>query len=250
MNLFQVILTDPLLNLLIFFYKILFENFGLAIIALTLFLKTILFPLSLPSLKMLKKQNELAEEIAEIKSVYGKDKTLFAKKQMELYQKHGINPASGCLPQILQFAVLIALYNVFLAFLNYLKTDITQINPLLYFDFLKFEAGAKINTAFLYLDLAKPDPYYIMPVLAGIAQFLMSKFMTPPKPVSKLEGQVVAKTSGESDDMMYNMQKQMLYMGPIMTVIIGINFPSGLVFYWFLQTVFQVIPQWILNKRK
>jgi len=248
-NIFQLLLTDPLLNLLIFFYKLLFDNFGLAIVGLTLLLKIVTLPLTIPSLKMMAKQKDIAGELAALKNTYGKDKTLFAKKQMELYKAHGINPASGCLPQILQFVILIALYQVFLAFLRRAESSASGMNSNLYFDFLKFSPEEKINTTFLYLNLAKPDPYYIMPVIAGAAQFVMSKLMMP-KQVAKLEGAVVKETEEKKDDIMYNMQKQMMYMGPAMTVFLGAKFPSGLVFYWFLQTLFSVAPQWILTKKK
>jgi YidC/Oxa1 family membrane protein insertase len=248
-NIFQLLLTDPLLNLLILFYKLLFNSFGLAIVALTLILKILTLPLSIPSIKMLAKQKDIAGDLAEIKEKYGADKTLFAKKQMELYKKHGINPASGCLPQILQFVILLALYQVFLQFLSFVDSGAVNMNGKLYFDFLKFSETDKINTTFLYLDLAKPDKFYIMPVIAGVAQFVMSKAMMP-KAVDKIEETAVKQTAEKSDDIMYNMQKQMMYMGPAMTVFLGANFQSGLVFYWFLQTLFSAFSQWILTKKK
>ncbi|MBU1104855.1 YidC/Oxa1 family membrane protein insertase [Candidatus Parcubacteria bacterium] len=248
-NIIQLLLTDPILNLLIFFYKVGFNNFGLAILFLTLFLKLILYPLSLPSLKMLKKQKEVAGELEELKKIYGKDKKLMAQKQMELYKKHGINPASGCLPQILQIIILFALYNVFLRVLKAVD-DVSILNPNLYFEFLRSEAGHKLNTSFLYLNLAKPDPYYIMPILAGLSQFVMTKMMTPMGALAKVQKEVAEKTEEKSDDVMYNMQKQMMYLGPVMTVFIGYKFPSGLVFYWFLQTVLGILQQWIVQKSK
>lgn len=248
-NIIQLFLTDPLLNLLMFFYKIGFSNFGLAILFLTIFLKLVLHPLSIPSLKMIKKQKEVAGELEELKSIYGKDKKLMAQKQMELYKKHGINPASGCLPQIIQIIILFALYNVFLRVLGAID-DVSVLNSNLYFDFLRLDVGHKLNVAFLYLNLAKPDPYYIMPLLAGASQFVMTKMMTPSGSLAKVQKEVTEKTEAKSDDVMYNMQKQMMYLGPIMTVFIGYKFPSGLVFYWFLQTVLGILQQWMVQKSK
>ncbi len=235
----------PILNSLIIFYHFLFENLGLAIIALTIVLKVITYPLSKPMLEMSKKQRELQPKIDELKKKYPKKEDL-AKKQMELYKEHGINPAAGCLPQIIQIVIVIALYRVFTNLLNTNGVMISDINHLLYpFDFLKFADGAQLNTQFLFWNLSKPDPYYILPVIAAIAQFVMSKYTM--KSTKKLE-KVAEKTPDKKDDIMYNMQEQMTYMMPIMTLVIGISLPAGLVFYWFISTVI-ALGQYVLISR-
>ena len=97
-----------------------------------------------------------------------------------------------------------------------------------------------------YMDLAKKDPYYILPILAGLSQLVLSKLSLPQ--TNKLE-KIAEKTPDKQDDVMYNMQKQMIYMMPVMTIFIGISLPSGLVLYWFLATLFGLAQQWILNKK-
>src|SRR5690606_39075690 len=131
---------------------------------------------------------------------------------------------AGCLPQIIQFIIVIALYRVFTNLLAGNGVMIADINHLLYqFDFINFADGAQLNTQFLFWNLAKPDPYYVLPVLAGISQFLMSKYMM--KSTKKME-KVAEKTPDKKDDVMYNMQEQMTYMLPIMTLIFGITLPA------------------------
>lgn len=243
-DIFKVILYVPLLNVLIFFYTTLGYNLGIAITALTVFSKLVLIPITIPSLKAMTKQRELAPEISELQSKYKGNKTLLAQKQMELYKKHGFNPASGCLPQIVQLIILIVLYQVLLAIFQH---GPSYFNEMIYPPLMKFNQDAVFNTNFLYLDLTKKDPYFILPVLAGLTQFVLSKISMPQ--AKKME-KLAEKTPDKKDDMAYNMQKQMLYMMPVITVFIGASLPSGLVLYWFWASAFALIQQWIMNKRQ
>lgn len=235
----------PLINLLIFFYKILFSNLGLAIIALTLFTRFILLPLTWPALKTAAKQKLMKGELDILKEKYKGDKQKLAAAQMELMKKHGINPAAGCLPQLAQLIVLIALYQAFIHVLGVGAAGLSSLNSFLYFPFLHFENGAGLHSQFLYLDLGKPDPYLILPGLAGASQFWLSKMMMP---TVKKEERVAKKTADKSDDIMYNMQEQMLYLAPLMTVLFGWKLPSGLVLYWLLTTLFSLIQQWFFDR--
>lgn len=219
------LLYQPILWALLTLSGVLFGNLGLGIIALTLIIRTLLVPLTLPSLKAMQKQRDIQGELSELKSKYKDDKKRLAEEQMKLFQKHGINPAAGCLPQLLQIIILIAMYNAFTTVLN--------------------KSTHGLATSFLYLDLTKPDPFIILPGLSGAAQFWASKLMLP---TVKKEEKLAEKTADKSDDIMYNMQEQMLYLAPLMTILIGFKLPSGLVLYWFVTTVFSLIQQiWVNN---
>ncbi|HHH14149.1 MAG TPA: membrane protein insertase YidC, partial [candidate division WWE3 bacterium] len=172
-----------------------------------------------------------------LKKKYKNNKTLLSKKQMELYKKHGINPASGCLPNIVQILILIALYRVFISILN---NDLNV--SFFYFDFLK---NAKLSTEFFIWDLAKPDKFYILPVLAALVQFLTSKLMAP---AVKASEKIAKKTESSQDDLMVSMQQNMVYMTPVMTLIIGAKLPSGLILYWFVSSLFSFIQTYLLKK--
>ena len=234
----NIIFVNPIFNVLVGIYS-LTQNLGVSIILLTILIRTLLLPIVLPSFKAMKKQRDLQPEIEKLKAKYGTDKKKLAEKQLELFQKHGINPVAGCLPQVLMIIVLIALYGVIMKFSN--GVVIADLNNLIYFDFLKFPLDAIINTRFLYLDLAKSDPYYIFAVLSGAIQFLVSKMLMP----YNVAGQkAAAKTPDKADDIAYNVQNQMLYMAPILTVIIGISLPAGAVLYIFTTTVFSLVQQY------
>lgn len=252
-ELWNLFLFQPLVSALVVFLN-LFGNLGVAIIALTLLIRTILIPLTLPSLRAQKKMAELAPEIAKLRQKYGKDKEKFAKAQMELYKQAGANPAAGCLPMIVQFAILIALYQAFNQVLQANQEVIVQkLNENVY-PFLKLAEGTVVDLHFLYLNLAKPDvfPFSGSPLplpgifllLAALTQFLSSKMTMP---VVKVAQEQAEKTPEKADDFATSMQSQMLYLFPLMTIFIGYSFPSGLVLYWFVFSAFQLVQQYFFS---
>lgn len=217
---------------LLFFYQHLGNNLGLAIVALTLFMRLILVPITIPSLKSAKKMQDLKPQLDRLKRKFKGDKKKLQLAQMDLYKQNNINPASGCLPQIVQIIILISLYRVLIDFIGQETVN-----------------GLTLNLKFLWLDLSKPDPLYILPVLAGVFQLIFSLTMqTGLKTEVKAPKQKLAKQKEEDSlEMAQTMQKQMLYTMPLMTTIIALKFPSGLALYWALSTVFSLIQQLIVS---
>lgn len=255
-DLITVLLVSPITNALIFFNN-LFGNLGVAIIALTVAIRVLLTPLTLPSLKMTKKMAELAPELKKLKKRHGEDKQALAKAQMDFYREKGVNPASGCLPQIVQIIILIALFNVFSTVLRPDGDLTSKINSLLYPP-LKLSSDFVLNTRFLWIDVTTPDiiPVSGLPlglkgvpgillVGATLVQLLSSKLLYPT--VVKSE-KIAKKTPEASDDIMASTQKSMMYTFPLMTLVIGYSFPSGLVLYWLVFSVFQTVQQLVVNK--
>ena len=216
---------------LLFFYQLFGGNLGLSIIAITLIIKIVLLPLVIPSLRSAKKMQDLKPELDRLKAKHT-DKAALQQAQVALYKERGINPAAGCLPQILQIVILISLYQVFMYFLKQSSVGGTVLNPF-----------------FLYLDLTKPDRTYIMPILAGVSQLVFSLMMqsgvvSEVKNPKKVEDK---KKEENSLEMATSMQQQMVYMMPLMTVIISLNFQSGLVLYWVISTVFSLVQQYLFS---
>jgi len=234
-QIFDFLLVNPILNALMALYKVT-GNLGISIITLTVIIRTILIPAMAPALKTMKKQRELQPQIDKLKKKHGTDKQALAKAQMDLFKEHGINPASGCLTQIVMITVLIALYNVIRKFT--VSADLSAINSSIYFSWLKMAEGATIGTQFLYMNLSKPDPYYIVAILSGVLQFLSGKMMMPY--IDQAE-KAAKKTPEKSDDFAYAMQQQTTYFLPIMNVIIGITLPSGVMLYIIATTIFSMV---------
>lgn len=222
---------QPLLAVLMFFYNLMGGNLGWAIIGLTIAIRLLLTPLTLPSLKSAQKLKELQPELAKLKEKFGSDKQAWAKKQLEFYQAHGVNPAAGCLPQIVQIVILIALFQAFQSTLV---------------------SGNGLNTRWLYLDLTQPDlfsfqgiklPGFFL-IMAAVTQFISSKLMMPAAAKVK---DLAGKTKGSGDDMAAAMQQQMLYLMPVMTLFIGFKFASGLVLYWLTFSLVMLVQQLLIN---
>ena len=238
--LFSEIIYRPLYNLLVFVYNVVpFHDFGVAIILVTIIIKLILAPLSKKQIESQKKIQELQPKIKELQEKYKNDKEKQSRALMELYKTHKTNPFSGCLPLIFQLIFLIALYQVFF---NISQNGLSIDGAILY-PFVS-NPGA-IGHYFLGLvDLSRSIdishlgvsaiPNIILVLLAAGAQYFQTKMLMP-KPV--------AKKKGQEADMSQIMSQQMLYLGPLLTIFIGIKFPSGLALYWLASTVFAIIQQ-------
>jgi len=224
-------INSVITSLLLFLYQHLGSNLGLAIIFLTLIIRLILVPITLPSLKSAKKMQELKPSIDRLKKKY-KDPKKLQQAQLQLYKQNKVNPASGCLPQIVQIIILISLYRVLMDFIGQ--------------DFFN---GIKINLDFLWLNLSQPDHYYILPVVAGFSQLLYSLLMQTGTVTDAKNPKNKAKKQKEEDklEMAQSIQKQMVYTMPLMTTIIALKFPSGLALYWSVSTVFSFVQQLILS---
>lgn len=247
MNIFTLLLTQPLTNGLILFYKILGGNLGVAILVFSIFLIFALRPLTKPYMQSMKRIKEFEPQLAKLRKKYGNDKMGFSKAQADLYKENKINPTAGCLPYILQFLVLIALFRVFTTALAGDGAATAKVNELLY-PAMKFGQNEVLNTKFLYLDISRPDSFnlpgvpFALPglflILATVAQFLSVKITTP---YITAEQKIAKKTKTETDDMQVAMQQSMTYTLPLMTLIFGLKFPSGLALYWL---VFSIVNVW------
>lgn len=208
-------------------------NLGWAIIIFTIFLRLLLFPLSISSQKAMQKMRDLQPQLDKLKNKHGKDKKAMQQAQLELYQANKVNPVAGCIPQILQLVILIVLYQFLLKFIGQEVSN-----------------GVTINSHFFWLDLRHPDQLYVLPVLAGLTQLVLSLMMTPKKVVvlEKKAKKVTKSTEPEGvADMAQTMQKQMTFMMPLFTAFIALGFPSGLSLYWVVTTIFSVIQQYYVS---
>lgn len=208
-------------------------SYPFAIIFVTLFIRLILYPIVVPSLRSQRRMVDLKPEIEKLKKKHGKNKEVFAKKQMELYQKHGINPLGGCLPQLVQIGMFILFYQVLL---RALELDIPYTTTLLWF------------------DVTQQDSTLILPLIAGAAQFVLGLMLLPGSD-TKAEQKQAAKTTDDTDDnkavdlteMSQAMQGQMVYVMPVITVFFAYTFPSGLALYWVTSTLFSVVQQYFVS---
>ena len=235
----NTLFVEPIFNLLMLFYYLI-PNLGVAIILLTLSVRFLTLPMTVKQLKMGKKQRELMPELDKIKKKYKHDKKKQAEMQMALFKEHGINPASGCLTALPTIFIMIALYSV-INMLSHNNAD-KNLTDMLYFSFFENISMTSLNSKFLIWDLTRPDKILLLPVFAGIFQFLSSKMMMP---IMARAEKTAKETPDKTDDFAYNMQQQMLFMMPIMTIMIGLKLPAGTVLYLLITSLYSLIQSYI-----
>lgn len=195
-------IIDFMGSILDFFFRYT-NSYGLAIIGLTILIKMVLLPLTLKQTQSMKKMKDLAPLQKELQEKYKNDKEKMNKELLKLYQEHKYNPMSGCFPLIIQFPILIA--------------------------FFRLLQAVDYGQGFLWLpDLGAKDPYYILPVLAGLTTFLTSKQMS---------------ADGNPQTAMMN------NIMPVFIGFISINFPSGLTLYWVVSNLITYIQQALILNR-
>lgn len=237
MGIFHEFIYQPLYNILIFLYNIVpGSDFGIAIILITILLRTILVPVYKKQIESQQKLQILQPKIKEVQQKHKDDKERQTKALMELYKEHKTNPFSGCLPLIIQLIFLIAIYRILLSISgNGLVVSSDEL-----YSFVSNPGN--INQLFISLvDLTKPS--VVIALLAAVAQYFQTKILMQqqPKPEKK-------DSSSDEPDFAQIMSKQMLYLGPFLTLIIGIKFPAGLSLYWLTSTLFMLGQQLLLKK--
>lgn len=243
MNIFDIILIKPLVNLLVFFYAGLpIHDFGIAIILVTLVIRAILWPLQGQTLRSQKALNKLQPEIKKISDKYKNDPKKVQEMTLELYKEKEVNPLSSCLPSLIQLPLLFALFYALIKFKdpNFVKlADPNSGLPAYLYTWVKdlgFVKNALVGTFHTSLlglvDLSKPN--VIIAVLAGGTQFLQTKLMTPKNQDAGQAGQTM---------------KFMLYMFPALTVFIGLTIPAALPLYWVVTSGAAALQQYLVMYR-
>lgn len=234
---FHTVLYQPLYNLLIWLYDVIpGADMGLAIVALTIVVKIVTWPLTHSSLMSQKAMQDLQPKLDALKAEHGKDKEKLAKATMELYTSEKVNPLSSCLPILLQLPVIIALYSVLSAGLK--PESLSSL-----YAFVQ-NPGAINEIAFGFLDLTKKN--IPLALVAGVFQFVQTKMLMakrPPKAIREKEGV-------KDEDALAAMNKSMLYTMPIMTAVIGATLPAGLTLYWVTINLVTIGQQAIAFRKK
>ncbi|MDO9491503.1 YidC/Oxa1 family membrane protein insertase [Acetobacterium sp.] len=198
------------------------HNYGLSIIIFTILMKVLLLPLNIKQTKSMKDMQRLQPELQKLNKKYKNNKEKLNEETLKLYKTFKVNPAGGCLPILLQFPILIGLYQ-------------TLLHP----ETWVFVNGSisGIDMSFLWLQsLSVPDPIYVLPILAALFTFITQKFT------------MAASPSTNPDDPNAKTQKIMLYAMPLMIGYISISMPSGVALYWVVQNVFTFVQQFIMMR--
>ena len=210
---FFAILSAPLAICLKALYNVT-NNYGIALILLTVAIKLLLYPLYKKQIMSTAGMSELSPKIQAIQRKYADDRETMNQKIQELYQEEKINPMAGCLPMAVQMIVIMGLFNLLRYPLTYL-TDKDMVFA--------------VHENFLWIsDLAQPDPW-ILPLLAGVATFI--SFWMSSK-VGAMPGQQPGQGAAMTNVMKYGF--------PIMIIWLAKTYPAGLAWYWFISQFIQI----------
>lgn len=257
-DIFNTLLLAPLINLLVFLVRG-FESLhipgalGLAILVISVLTRLIVWPFVAAQLKSAKKITDLRPHLDELKTKHKDDKKAYAKAQMDLYKEHGVNPAGGCLPTLIQLPVLIALYQAIFAFFNG-QSGLEHINNLLYDK--SWHLSFPPNPNFLGFNLSQTPGQFtqfgvyllVIPLLTALLTFVQSKMMAP-KVVKQYpsDSPKEKKEKQSTEDAMAAVQGQMIFLMPIMIGYFSFQFPVGLSLYWNILTLVGILQQYMLS---
>ena len=276
-NIWNQVLVWPILNVLIALYKFFTwahipGPLGFAVIGLTLIIRLLLYPLMQAQLRSARKMAKLKPHLDALNVKHKNDKQALQQAQLALYKEHGVNPAAGCLPLLIQMPVLIALYSVFYQVLNSgnLAKELAIINKVVYSPTLHLKT---LDLSFFGLNLAvKPSQWQhfgwwllAIPLVTALLQWYQSKLMLASSPMTAPTGDQQVKTDAKKpadskvlavkeekkpEDTAAEMQKQMAIITPIMFAYFAFQFPVGLALYWNVFGLFGIMQQLAINREK
>ena len=258
-----------------------FNNYGVAIIIFSVLLRIILIPITIKQQKSLKKNAKLQKEMKEIQTKYKSNPEKLNQETIDLYKREKMSPFSGCLSGILQIIIILSVFWLVSKPLTYMK----KINPEIiekYSQELKEEGvnssyteiaiinkkaaedpEVYINMNSLGLDLSKVptqslDDFrvYIIPILYVISSVISIKITTKmnsnnkDKDINELKKAEAEDKEKQPDEMemMQQMNNNMTYMMPIMSVMIAIIAPLGLALYWLISNVLMIVERLIIDR--
>lgn len=225
------ILIQPIINLLLLLYKFLGQQTIIAVAAVTLLIRLALTPLQLKQQKTQRRQQEMRPKMEELQKKYKDDREKLAQEQMKLYREAGVNPVGGCLTLIIQLPLMIALYQAIIRVLASTPLQLLALPNDIYRWIPSLSTLIPLQSKFLWLDLALPDPFYILPILVVASAWYYQKLLTPPAGDAQSEA----------------MNKQMMIMMPLMTGFFAATYASGLAIYFLISNLVGILQYFLFR---
>src|SRR6185436_18943360 len=217
-----------LINVMIFIYGLVGQNFGVALILFTILIRLVTWPLNAQQMKGAAAMQDLQndKDWQAIQKKYAKDKEKLAQEQMRVYREKGINPFGSCLPTLIQFPILFALIPSITFAIGSTPLSILKLSRSVY-SFQDVAALVPLNSKFLWMDLGLPERTLLfglsIPILAlivGLTTYVQTKLTMPP-----------AADPGANDQAAATSKMMGIYM-PVMLFFFSLNYASGLAVYF------------------
>jgi YidC/Oxa1 family membrane protein insertase len=238
------LILNPMLNTLLWIYSILFENFGLAIIAFTILVRLITFPLTAQQIRSTQKMQDLqkSKKWQDMQKKYKDDREKLAQEQMSLYKEAGVSPFGSCLPTIIQFPIIIGLYQAIIRALAVTPIQLLDLSKHIY-PFIDASALIPLNQFFLWMNLSLPEKDWgitlfgfgipILAIVVVITSYLQTKLMTP--------------TSATPDQGAQMSRAMNLYM-PLFMGYLAYTFSSGLALYFVTSNLAGILQYGLMGR--
>ena len=231
-----------MVNAMIFIYRIVGHNFGIAIILFTILIRVITWPLNAQQMKgataMQEMQND--KEWQGIQKKYAKDKEKLAQEQMRIYRERGINPFGSCLPTLIQFPILFALIPTITYAIGSTPLSLLRLSQYAY-NFQNVASLLPLNSKFLWMDLGLPERTLLLgfsiPILAlivGLTTFVQTKLTMPP--------------AADANDQAAQTSKMMGIYMPVMLFFFSLNYASGLAVYFITSNLLAIVQYAMMGK--
>ena len=231
MDIWEIIILRPMINVLIVGSKFLFNSPGLAIIVFTILIRAVMYPLTKKQLLSSKKMQDLQPRIQELQKKYGKDKQRMAKEQAALLKETGITNIGCILPMLIQMPIWIALYQSITRILATGPEELLNLSRYLYPSWHIVFPMVPLNSHFLWLNLGSPDRLVILPILVGGSMWIQQKMVTP----TNTDPQQAAQS------------QMMLIMMPLLFAYMTFQFASGLALYWVVSNIISIVLQYYIT---
>lgn len=230
MGFWDTIFINPMINGLIVLERLLFDNFGLAIILFTVLVRAATLPLTMRQLHASRRMQEIGPRVQEIQKKY-KDPKRRQEETMKLYREAGVNPLGCAGPMLIQFPIWFALYRVLTLTVAGTPERTVELSARLY-NWGLIQAAVPLPTSFLWLDLGRQDSTRILLVLVGLTTWLQTKLsMSTTTPQNAQQAQT---------------NKMMLWMMPLMFAWFTLSVPSGLALYWCVTNTVGIVMNWFV----
>jgi len=231
-----------LINIMIFIYSLVGQNFGIALILFTILIRLVTWPLNAQQMKGAAAMQELQndKEWLAIQKKYAKDREKLAQEQMRIYRERGINPFGSCLPTLVQFPILFALIPAITFAIGSTPLSILKLSRSVY-PFQDVAALIPLNSKFLGMDLGLPERTLLLglsiPVLAllvALTTYIQTKLTMPP--------------SANPNDQAAMTGKMMSIYMPIMLYFFSVNYAAGLSVYFVVSNILSIIQYAMMGK--
>ncbi|NLS78802.1 MAG: membrane protein insertase YidC [Chloroflexi bacterium] len=224
----NLLFFEPMLNSLLLIYRYLGHSFALSILVFTVLIKLLTLPMTRKQMETTKKTQEMQPRLEELKKKYGNDQERMSQEQVKLMRELGISP-TGCIgPMLIQFPIWIGLYNSVLRILSNNPAQLFELGKHVYPFLPQLSKLVPFQSRFLWLDLALPDPYYVMPILVAALMWAQQKMMASPT----------------ADAQQQQMNQSMGLMMPLMFGFFMYSAPSGVALYFVISNILSIVQQY------